>query len=85
MFPKSPNNRKSHNTHNNAKQAMSPTDFIHSWIFVTLDFPRKRHTLKSVLYPFQRMEGKKIKVANTLPAVLLAILAAHLLLSFLNK
>ena len=86
MFPKSSNNRKSHNTHNDPKQAMSPTDFIHSRIFVTLDFPRKRHTLKSVPYPFQRMEGgKKIKVANMLPAVLLAILAAHLLLSFLNK
>ena len=74
-----------HNTHNDPKQAMSPTDFIHSRIFVTLDFPRKRHTLKSVPYPFQRMEGKKIKVANMLPAVLLAILAVHLLLSFLNK
>ena len=74
-----------HNTHNDPEQAMSPTDFIHSRIFVTLDFSRKRHTLKSVPYPFQRMEGKKIKVANMLPAVLLAILAAHLLLSFLNK
>lgn len=43
------------------------------------------HTLKSVPYPFQCMEGKKIKVANMLPAVLLAILAVHLLLSFFNK